>query len=132
MHLVLGLAEGEVVLESGEGTLVRDGEWLYFSGTGVIPEGEGNTVLVVTNAEAMPLAVSYEVRVAADPEDTGTPPEDTGDGADTGEPDIAGDPAVDGETNRADKQARSGCSVSPVRAVWGWPLVLLGLRRRCG
>ena len=132
MYISLELAEGEVVLEAGEGTLVRDGEWLHFTGTGAIPDGEGSTVLVVTNPESTPLSVTYEVQAAPSPEDTGGLPPDTGDVADTGEAAVADAPPVALDADKDDEKSRSGCSTSPARAVWGWPLVLLGLRRRCG
>ena len=41
MYIQLEATDGEIMLEAGEETLVRDGEWVPFSGDATIPDGEG-------------------------------------------------------------------------------------------
>jgi|GEM_PF-6073638 len=132
MYIELDATEGRVVLDGGEGALVRDGAWLQFSGEATIPDGEGGVVLVVTNPDASPLDVMFEVRAEPSTVDTGSGLDDTGAAEDTGTPEADGPPVNDAPSGDGAKGPSSGCTVSPTTpALWAWPLLLVGLRRRC-
>ena len=132
MYIQLEDEEGEVVLASGEGTLVRDGEWVQFSGAAAIPEGEGDVVLVVTNPGTEPLEVTFFVRDEPPPYDTGLHDDDSGLLGDTGA-EQAHEPAPsDAASEASGEEKPSGCSASPGGVGGPWPLILLGVRLRYG
>jgi len=129
MYIRLAETEGVVALEAGEGTLVRDGEWVRFSGEATIPAGDGEVVLVVTNPADVPLTVSFAVGPVA-PDDTGLP-QDTGMPDDSASPEDTGISPVGAADSEASKAERSGCEAMASGPAWLWFFGLLGLRRRC-
>ena len=129
MYIHLEATDGEVVLEDGEGALVRDGEWVSFSGEATIPDGEGPVVLVVTNPSPTPLPVAYEVRDVEDDPDTGHALDDTAvDEEDTGMTPANDSPPT--ESTSSPKESSSGCNAGAARLGGLWPLIVVALRRR--
>ena len=132
-YMALAETQGQLSLESGIGTLVRDGEWLHFTTTAPIPPGDTVPVLVVTNPGEEPLEVAYEVEVidrVADTGHTDTGVTDTGDGSSHPSNDGAADEHDESPSAEEDSKARGGCAAVRRGPRWVWVLALLGLRRR--